>query len=278
MLKIDAHQHFWHYDPVRDSWITNDMKKIRRDFLPEDLAPVLSENGMDGCMVVQSDQSPAETMFQMGNALENDFIKGVVGWVDLRAKDIDEQLAFLSNFKKLKGFRHILQGEADRSLMLKKKFMNGIAHLDKYHFTYDILIFPDQIKAAAKLAAAFPYQKFILDHIAKPPIHRGEIEAWAKDIRYLAANENVACKVSGMVTEASWKSWKQSDFQPYLDVIVEAFGMKRLLFGSDWPVCLLSATYKQVKGICNKYFKSFSGAEKDDFYGGNAIRWYGLDV
>lgn len=273
---IDAHQHFWKFDPVRDSWINDAMKKIRRDFLPEDLRPVLDANGIDGCVVVQSSQSEVENLFQLTNAMQHDFVRGVVGWVDLQAKDIDERLAHWRYYKKLKGFRHVLQDEKDRALMLKKKFLNGISHLEKYGFTYDILIYPDQLKYAYKLAALFPNQKFVIDHIAKPYIKDGRIDGWKQDMQAIAQLPNVFCKISGMVTEADWKQWKPKDFIPYLDVVVEAFGTKRIMYGSDWPVCLVAASYKRMKGIVDQYFKSFSDAEKKAFYGANAIKFYNL--
>lgn len=276
MLKIDAHQHFWIYNEDRDSWITDDMKVIQRDFLPADLEPVLDENGIDGCVVVQSDQSPGENFFQVSNSFDNEIVLGIVGWVDLQAKDIDDQLSFLSNFKRLKGFRHVLQGEKDRKLMLRKAFINGISLLSKYNFTYDILIFPDQLKYSEELVQMFPDQKFVINHIAKPNIKNGDNDCWKQGIKSIAKHENVYCKVSGMVTEADWKHWKQKDFAPYLDVVTEAFGMNRLMFGSDWPVCLLSCSYKKMKGIVDSYYQSFSESEKDAFYGGNALEFYDL--
>lgn len=276
MIKIDAHQHFWIYDPARDSWIDENMKVIRKDFLPATLEPLLDQQQIDGCVVVQSDQSSRENYFQINNALENEFVLGVVGWVDLQSGDIDEQLSYLCNFVKLKGFRHVLQGEENRALMLTKKFKNGISMLSKYNFTYDILIYPDQLKYAEKLVKAFPQQKFVIDHMAKPNIKEGKIDGWKQDMQKIAKHPNVYCKVSGLVTEADWKGWKQTDFIPYLDVVTEAFGMKRLMYGSDWPVCLVSCTYPKMKGIVDKYYKSFSQSEKDAFYGGNALEFYDL--
>ncbi len=275
-LQIDAHQHFWVFDPVRDSWIDDSMKKIQRDFLPKDLKPVLEQNGLDGCVVVQSDQSEVENLFQLTNAIQNDFVKGVVGWVDLQAKNIEDKLAHYSYYKKLKGFRHVLQGEKDRALMLRKKFMNGISLLSEYNYTYDILIFPDQLKYARKLAEAFPDQRFVIDHIAKPSIKAATINGWRQDIQAVAQLPNVYCKISGMVTEANWTKWKQQDFTPYLDAVVEAFGAKRIMYGSDWPVCLVAGSYKKMKGIVDAYFGSFTESEKAAFYGGNAVRFYNL--
>ena len=278
MKRIDAHQHFWQYDPVRYSWVNEDMAEIQRDFLPEDLKPILQENGMDGCVVVQSDQAEAENTFQLANAETHDFIKGVVGWIEIRDENIEDRLAAYSQFDKLKGFRFILQSEEDRALMLRPEFKRGIGSLLKFGFTYDILIFPDQLKYTSEFVAAFPDQPFVIDHLAKPNIKAGEIDEWAKEMRAVAAHENVYCKVSGMVTEADWKNWKKEDFKPYLDVIVEAFGTKRIMFGSDWPVCLVAATYKEMMSIVNEYFSSFSANEQDLIFGGNATSFYKLEV
>ncbi len=276
MTTIDAHQHFWKFDPVRDSWIDDSMKVIQKDFLPPDLEIILKENEVDGSVVVQSDQSERENEFQLKNAEEYDFIKGVVGWIDLQADDIEVKLAHYQQFKKLKGFRHVLQGETQRDYMLQSKFQRGIGLLHKYGFTYDLLILPDQLKYATQLAANFPQQYFVLDHIAKPRIKSKEINEWRNDIMSLALHENVYCKISGMVTEADWEGWTNDDFKPYLDVIVNAFGTARIMFGSDWPVCLVAASYKKMKDIVDDYFLNFSRSEQEAFFGKTAIGFYNL--
>ena len=273
---IDAHQHFWRFDSVRDSWIDDSMKLIQRDFLPPDLEPLLRQNGFTGCVVVQSDQSATENDFQLANADQHDFIKGVVGWVDLQAENVEERLDYYSQFKKLKGFRHVLQSDPKRDLMLQPSFKHGISLLSKYGFTYDLLIFPDQLKYATELVKQFPDQPFVLDHIAKPPIKSGDVEAWKYDITKLAGYNNVYCKISGMVTEADWQHCKQEDFKPYLDVVVNAFGVERVMFGSDWPVCLLASTYQQQLNIVQHYFSSFTQNEQNLFFGGNACGFYKL--
>lgn len=276
MLKIDSHQHFWKFDAVKHSWINEDMAVIQRDFMPEDIWPVLEKNGIDGCILVQVDQTQEENEFQLQNARDHDFIKGVVGWVDLQARDIEEQLGRLSGYEDLKGFRHILQGEADRALMLKPAFLNGISKLGDFGFTYDILIFHDQLKYAAELVSQFPDQPFVLDHIAKPDIKKGEIAEWKVGIQELAKFENVYCKASGMVTEADWKSWEPEDFTPYLDVVFEAFGTERVMYGSDWPVCLVAASYERALDLVKGYTSKFSSHEQDLFWGGNATKFYNL--
>lgn len=276
MLRIDSHQHFWKFDPVRDSWINDDMSVIQKDFLPADLDPLLKQNGFDGCVTVQSDQSEAENEFQLNNAIQHDFIKGVIGWVDLCSPQVEERLAYYSQFSKMKGFRHVLQGEKNRAFMLQPVFMNGIRLLKKYHFTYDILIFPDQLKHALKFVKAFPDQPFVIDHIAKPYIKNKKTDEWRKDMEAIAEHENVHCKISGMVTEADWKQWKAEDFKPYIDAVVTAFGINRIMYGSDWPVCLVAASYEKMLGIVKDHFASFTQNEQELFFGGNAITFYNL--
>lgn len=275
-MRIDAHQHFWQFDPVRDSWITDDMSVIQKDFYPADLKIVLDQNGFDGCVAVQADQSEEQTNFLIGLANENNFIKGVVGWVDLQADKIEERLAYFRQFSIVKGFRHVLQGEQQRDLMLTPNFIRGIAALQQFHFTYDLLIFPDQLNFCKKLVAQFPEQKFVIDHIAKPRIKGGEIKEWQEDMEAIAKHPNVWCKLSGMVTEADWQTWKSEDFQPYLEVVANAFGADRLLFGSDWPVCLVAAEYGEVVDIVSSYISGFSADEQQKVFGANAVQFYNL--
>ena len=282
-MRIDAHQHFWKFDAVRDNWITDEMAVIKKDFLPTDFEPVLQQHGFDGSVVVQSDQSEKENEFQLKNAADNDSIKGVVGWVDLQSPGVEERLANYSSFKKMKGFRHVLQGETDRALMLRPAFMNGISKLGKFDFTYDILIFVDQLKYIPEFVRSFPNQKFVIDHIAKPGIKNKRINEritieWEKGIFEVASYENVYCKISGMVTEADWMNWTKADFTPYLDVVVEAFGIQRIMYGSDWPVCLVAASYGEVVNIVREYFSSFSENEQQLFFGQNALRFYNLET
>jgi L-fuconolactonase len=276
MATIDAHQHFWHFDPVRDAWITDDMAAIQRDFLPPDLEPLLQEHGIEGCVAVQASQTEAETDFLLELATKYPFIKGVVGWVDLRAVNIHERLAHYRRFDQLKGFRHVLQGEADRAFMLRPEFRRGLAALDLHGFTYDLLILPDQLGYAAELAAAFPTQPLVLDHLAKPFIKTGEIEPWRRDVKALAAHENVWCKVSGLVTEADWQHGQAADFRPYLDAAFEAFGPRRLMFGSDWPVCNLAGGYGRARGLLADYLLAFPPDEQRQFWGDNAVSFYDL--
>jgi L-fuconolactonase len=275
-MKLDSHQHFWRYDPVRDSWITDSMAVLKRDFLPEDLGPELKLSGVDGCIAVQADQSEKETLFLLELAAKSSFVRGVVGWVDLCAPNIAERLEFLSDYDQLCGFRHIVQAEPDDRFMLRKEFLRGIECLGEFGYTYDILIYTHQFPAAVELASKFPDQPFVLDHLGKPPIKAKEFKPWAEHIRSLAKNRNVSCKVSGMVTEADWKSWKPDDFKPYLDLLFETFGADRLMFGSDWPVCLLAGTYRQVFDLVASYTQKLKPLDKDKVFGLNALRFYGL--
>jgi L-fuconolactonase len=252
------------------------MSVIQKDFLPENLKSVLDKNGLDGSVAVQASQSEKETEFLISLAEENKFIMGVVGWVDLQADDIKDRLAKYKSIPVIKGFRHVLQGETQRDLMLQPSFKRGIAALQQFGFTYDILIFPDQLKFCRKLVAEFPDQKFVIDHLAKPGIKNGEIEEWKNEMNLMAAYPNVYCKISGMVTEADWKNWKDEDFKPYLDVLVDAFGVERLMYGSDWPVCLLAGSYEKVMSIVINYFSSFSPEEQDQIFGLNAKHFYKL--
>ena len=276
MLRIDSHQHFWKYDPVRYDWIDDSMSVIQKDFLPKDLEPILKANGFDGCITVQSHQSEQENEFQLANADSHSFIKGVVGWVDLQSPKTEERLDYYQQFEKLKGFRHILQGESQRDFMLRPAFLNGISLLEKYGYTYDILILPDQLKYTAEFVAQFPDQRFVIDHIAKPNIKQQELKEWEKGIKAIAAFENVYCKVSGMVTEADWENWQPADFNNYLEVVTNSFGTSRLMYGSDWPDCKVAADYGQVVNIVKDYFSDFSQTEQQAFFGGNAIEFYNI--
>jgi len=272
---IDSHQHFWKYDPHRDSWIDENMKTLRRDFLPKDLAPILEKNGINGCIAVQADQSEHETEFLLSLAKNNSFIKGVVGWVDLRADNIEERLAHYSSNNLLKGVRHIVQAEPG-DFMLGEKFQYGISLLAQFGLTYDILVFPPQLPATIQFVNKFPSQKFVIDHMAKPNIKKGEMVAWKNNMEELAKSPNIYCKISGLVTEADWKNWKKEDFSPYLDLIFKAFGTNRIMFGSDWPVCKLAAEYHQQLEIIESYISSFSIEDKKKIMGENTIRFYNI--
>lgn len=274
---IDAHQHFWQYDPKRHEWIDESMQEIRRDFLPYDLQKIFEIEGIDGCVAVQVDQTEAETEYLLELAKLYDFIKGVVGWIDLRAENIQERLDHFSQFKKLSGFRHIVQGESDVNFLLRKDFNRGIEELLPYNFTYDILVFPHQLGAVLEFVRNHPHQPFVIDHLAKPYMKDGFYDGWALLMRAIARNEHVYCKISGMVTEADWDNWNYKDLEPYLDLVLEVFGPDRLMYGSDWPVCLLAGNYPMVKGIIEQFLTKLSPDEQAKIWGLNSKRFYNLE-
>jgi L-fuconolactonase len=275
-MVIDSHQHFWKYEPVKHSWIDDDMSVIRRNFSPSDLAKVYQENGIDGCVAVQADQTLEETDFLIDLASINNFIKGIVGWVDLRAENIENVLEKYSTDKIVKGFRHVVQGEVDHNFLLRPNFSRGISLLEKHNFTYDILVFPHQLGSVLEFVKKFPHQKFVIDHIAKPYIKDGYFEGWATMMTAIGKHENVSCKMSGMVTEADFNIWTPEQIHPYMDTVLEAFGSKRILFGSDWPVCLVAGNYSKIKKLTTDFISQLSQIEQNSIMGNNAIEFYNL--
>jgi L-fuconolactonase len=274
-MRIDAHQHFWRYEPAQYPWIRTDWP-LRRDFLPRHLEPLLRANKLAGCVAVQARQSLEESRWLLGLAAQDSFIKGVVGWADLRSENLTEQLAAFAHDLRFVGVRHVVQDEPDNDFLLRPNFVRGIAELRFFDLAFDLLIYPQQLPAAIQLARKFPRQRFVLDHIAKPHIRRAVFWPWEGHIRELAQCPNVFCKVSGMVTEADWSRWKIADFTPYLDVVFEAFTPRRIMYGSDWPVCLLSASYERVRDLAACYCQQLSSAEQDRVFGGTAVEFYHL--
>ena len=236
------------------------MAVLKSDFLPSDLKKELNKVSIAGSVAVQARQSEIETDFLIGLAASNEIIKAIVGWVDLRAENIEERLShYASLSNKIKGFRHVVQAESE-DFMQGKAFENGIGHLARFGFTYDILIFPNQLKSALELVRKFPNQQFVIDHMAKPYIAKGMIDHWAYDIHELAQADNVYCKMSGMVTEAHWTDWRHQDLVPYMEEILEAFGTKRVMYGSDWPVCLLGGRYQEILRIVTQFISNLESA------------------
>jgi L-fuconolactonase len=274
-MRIDAHQHFWKYDPALYPWMRPDWP-IRRDFLPADLEPLLRKAKLDGCVAVQARQSIEEGRWLLSLTAQYSFIKGVVGWIDLRDPDVDQQLNAFANHPRFVGVRHVVQDEPDDEFMLHREFVRGISQLRDFDLAYDILIYPRQLPAAIRLVRKFPQQRFVLDHIAKPLVKAGVISPWREQIRELAMAPNVYCKISGMITEADWKKWKVADFAPYLDVVFGAFGADRLIYGSDWPVCLLAGSYERVYDLAAKYCRQLSPSEQQLVFGKTAARFYRL--
>lgn len=273
MLLLDAHQHFWQFNPVRDAWISPDMSVLRRDFLPADLQPLLEKHHIAGCIAVQADQSEDETRFLLNQAAIHPVVAGVVGWVDLRSDRLPAILDGWAGLPKLKGFRHILQAEVPE-FMLQTAFLRGIRTIAERGYSYDILVFPRHLTAVHKLLRTADKQAFVVDHLAKPYLRRGQWRQWAKDLRSIARFPNVHCKLSGMVTEANWQRWQPADFSPYLDIALEAFGAERLMYGSDWPVCLLAASYAQQFEALQVYVRKLSPTEQANIMGQTAARFY----
>ncbi|HNQ90802.1 MAG TPA: amidohydrolase family protein [Verrucomicrobiota bacterium] len=275
-MNIDAHQHFWEYHPAHQTWMTTEMHVLRRDHLPAELRPLLKAVGFDGTIAVQARQVLEETEWLLQLADDHDFIRGVVGWVDLRSPGLDGQLERYARHPKLAGVRHVLHDEQDDRFMLRPEFRRGIARLGEFGLTYDLLVFPKHLPIAVDLVAEFPGQRFVVDHIAKPAIREGQVSPWREDLTRLAEFPNVFCKLSGMVTEAKWKQWQPEDFHRYLDIVIEAFGTGRVMVGSDWPVCTLSGGYAATLRIVVDYAQQFSAEVRDDILGGNCARFYHL--
>jgi L-fuconolactonase len=276
-VKIDAHQHFWHYTPEEYGWIGPDMEVLKKDHLPADLAPLLESAGIAGTVAVQARQTLDETAWLLELADKYPFIKGVVGWVDLRSPELRGQLQRFCAHPRFCGVRHVVQDEPDDRFMLRADFVRGLGMLAEFDLAYDILIFPRHLPVACELVSRFPDQRFVLDHIAKPLIKDGKVAPWDVGIRRLAAFPNVFCKVSGMVTEADRQRWQPSDFWPYLDVVFAAFGSERIMFGSDWPVCTLAGAYADVVKIVSDYVQQLAREEQAAFWGETARRFYRLE-
>jgi L-fuconolactonase len=276
-LRIDAHQHFWNYDPNVQIWMDDRMAAIKKDFLPTDLKPELDKAHFDGCVAVQASQTEEENLFLLNLASKNNFIKGIVGWVDLKAKNLEDRLKYYQQYTIIKGFRHVIHDEPDINFMLDDRFISGVQLLKKYNYTYDLLIFPQHLPNVLSFVETMPDQKFVIDHIANPSIASGiDIDFWKEKLKLIAQKPNVYCKVSGMVTKAEWNNWKLEDFTPYLDFIVESFSPQRIMFGSDWPVSNLSSNYQSMFEITNRYFSSFSEQEQAQVFGLTAASFYSL--
>ncbi len=273
---LDAHHHLWHFNSEDYGWMDDSMSILRQSYLPADLEADLQRAGVSGTVVVQARQSLDETRWLLEMAEQYPFIKGVVGWVDLRSEQLGKQLDEFAANPKLVGVRHVIQDEADDDFMLRPEFVRGMELLGSYSLTYDLLLFPKHLKLAVELVSMFPKQKFVLDHISKPLIKSGHMHPWREDLAALAAHNNAWCKISGMVTEADLENWKYEDFVPYLDTVVEAFGIDRVMIGSDWPVCLLAGEYQEILDIPKEYFKDYPSPERDRIFQMNCIDFYEL--
>lgn len=274
-MRIDAHQHFWEYSEENYSWISPAMPQLKRDFLPPDLSPLLAAHSIEGCVAVQARQTEQETDFLLSLAEQHPFIKAVVGWVDLQSADIDQQLAAFTEKPLLKGMRHIVQDEPDERFLLNASFLRGIQALKTYGYTYDLLIYEKHLPVAVTFLEKIGEMPIVLDHIGKPQISASPSKNWKEGIKNIASFPHVHCKISGLVTEANWQKWQDEDFKPYLEWIFDNFGIDRLLFGSDWPVCLLAApNYTKVVNLVENFMAGCSAEEKARVFGENAGRFY----
>lgn len=275
-MTLDSHQHFWHYELPKHDWIDDDMAAIRQDFTPSDLRDILAANNVDGCIAVQADQTLAETDFLLEIATAHDFVKGVVGWIDLRSEKLEQDLGRYAGQSLLKGFRHVVQGEPDPFFLLRPEFLRGIDLIGQRGYTYDILIFPHQLVSALELVKQFPDYPFVIDHLAKPYAKAGYFTGWAAGMAAIAKFPNVHCKLSGLITEASYANWTEEEMLPYLQHVLQVFGPNRCMFGSDWPVCRVAGDYGQVKNLVVRSLQGYSAAEREAVFGGNCARFYGV--
>jgi L-fuconolactonase len=275
-MRVDAHQHFWRYNHEEYGWLDDSMRALRRDFFVENLKPELERAGFDGSIAVQTRQNLEETRWLLQLADRDPTILGVIGWVDLCSSNVRSELAQFAEKQKLLGVRHIVQSEPDQRFLLQPEFFRGVSTLAEFGLTYDVLIYQRHLSVAAEFVERFPEQRFVLDHMAKPRIRSRQLQPWESDLRTLAKFRNVFCKVSGLVTEAEWSSWKPEDIIPYLDVAFDAFGTDRLIFGSDWPVCTVAASYTQVVELVQEYLSRFAIEVRDAVFGGNAERFWKL--
>jgi L-fuconolactonase len=274
-MTIDAHHHFWKYDPAEYGWVDDAMAVIRRDFLPADLERAIGDGGVDGVISVQARQTVEETQWLLDLTGRHDFIRGVVGWAPLASPTVERDLGRFASHPKLKGVRHVLQAEAD-GYMLGREFNEGIAKLRRHGLVYDILITESQLPAAIELVDRHPSQTFVLDHVAKPRIRKNILSPWRENIRDLARRANVFCKISGMVTEADYHAWTPAQLRPYVDTVLECFGPKRLMFGSDWPVCLVACGYRRWVDLVKEFIATLSPGERACILGETAQRAYRL--
>ena len=276
-MYIDAHHHLWNYDPVEYDWIDDSMAILKKDFLIKDLEKTLHHNGFSSSIAVQARQSMEETLWLLTLAEQTNLIKGVVGWIDLKSDTLVQQLDELAKYKKLVGFRHVIQGENDPDFMQNPDFIRGLQMLADRGYRYDLLVFAHQLPAAAEMLAQIPNLHVVIDHIAKPDIKsRSDFDTWQQNMAVLAHNAKCYCKLSGMVTEADWLNWHSDDFHPFMQTVLDLFGQDRIMFGSDWPVCLVAADYDQVKSLVLDFINVQAPDAKELILGQNAHKFYQL--
>lgn len=274
---IDAHQHFWQVGRFDYPWMKSDTPVLYRDYLPAQLEPILRENGVTKTVLVQASNSIEESRWLLRIGEENSFVAGVVGWVDLMSLETASQLEELTANPKFKGIRHLVESEPHDDWLVHGEVLNGLKTLAAFDLSYDLLVHTRHLQYAQRVADLVPDLRLVIDHLAKPPIATGEFAEWARELRPLAAFPNVHCKLSGLVTEANWTTWKNEDLRPYVDYALEMFGPERLMFGSDYPVCLLAASYKEVLESFQELLKDLSADDQDRIFSGNATSFYRLN-
>jgi L-fuconolactonase len=274
---IDAHQHFWQVGRFDYPWMSTDLGVLYRDYLPNDLAPILEQNRVTQTVLVQASNSVAESRWLLDLADTNNFIAGVVGWLDLASPDIDAQLKELCARRKFKGVRHLVESEPNDDWLIQPAVLSGLQKLSEHRLSYDLLMHTRHLKHVSLVAESCPDLALVIDHLAKPPIARSEIKEWSHAFKPLARYSNVYCKLSGLVTEANWNSWQSDDLRPFVDCALEFFGAERMMFGSDYPVCLLAATYDRVLDSFQEILKYLSDADREKIFANNAAKFYRLD-
>ena len=273
-MRIDAHQHFWKYSPIAHEWMDESMKVIRKDFSPTDLAKELHALKIDGTVAVQVDETETETQYLLDLAAEHDLIKGVVGWIDLKSTHAIERMHYWKKYSGLKGFRCIMQGQPDEAYITNKEFIANVKKLSSVDYTYDLLVYHHQFSSLIKFVDKLPDNRMILDHIGKPDIKNRNIKDWQANIKTLAQHPGIYCKLSGMITEADYKHWTYDDLKPYLEIAAEYFGVDRICFGTDWPVCLVAGSYQQVYQVVQKFSTQLTKDQQDKLFGANTIKFY----
>lgn len=275
---IDSHQHFWTYQENRDAWITEDMARIRKNFYPNDSHELFANNDIDGCIAVQADSSEDETLFLISLAEQSEFIKGVVGWVDLQAKNIESRLTYFSQFEQIVGFRHVVQSETDPDFLARPDFLRGVQLLESFDFTYDLLIYPNQLNAGIEFCKKNSNQSIVLDHLGKPPIKSGDISEWKKYIKKFKELENVSAKISGLITEAEWFNWNEKDILDIIEISLDVFGSDRLMFGTDYPVVLVAEELSSWVSIFKKSIAKLSSDEIKKITIDNCVQFYKIEL
>jgi L-fuconolactonase len=273
---IDSHQHFWKVGRFDYPWMSSDLGVLYRDYLPEDLTPILAANGVEKTVLVQASNSVEESRWLLELAREHEFIAGVVGWVDLMSPNVTAQLQELTAHPKFKGIRHLVESESADDWLIQPAVLSGLRELSRYRLSYDLLVHTRHLKYVLRVVESCPELAFVIDHLAKPPVAKNEINEWSAALKPIAAYPNVHCKLSGLVTEANWTSWQTDDLRPFVDFALKLFGPERLIFGSDYPVCLLAASYDRVLDAFQEILKGLSDADREQIFSKNAARFYRL--